>query len=488
VTSTAVERSWATLRDGRAWLMAAIVIASGAVMIAWSHLGDELIPVRRGLGYDGLNYADWVKDPANTIFAGNASHHRIQRIVPSLLVHGVLRPFGLHDSEPAIIVAFQLLNLSLLVLGCFVWMSISRRLQLSTTSAWVGFLALFVNYAVAKFAFYYPVLTDTSGYVCGLLLVWCLVHRKYAAMLALAVVTAFTWPTVYLSALLLFALSGHAPAPPVRQRWGTGWAALLTAGVVGATVYLHQCGSGCVIPIVRQITLEDWFAVSLVLVAIWVFAATQPLFARLGAASLLRSVNWPRLAIAIIVFVIISVVQEVGAQGSEPTAPRPLQNTLLLGASKPGIFLVAHTIYFGPGVVLAIAMWRRSAAAMARWGQAVPLLMTGYCVLALTAESRVQSNSWAFFVTFAVVALDGLAWRRIHVVVFAVLSVAVSRVWFPITRGHLTGDITKYPDQYYGMSIGWRMTLTSYGVMAAVTLASALVVCGLVFAGRVRKP
>ena len=107
-------------------------------------------------------------------------------------------------------------------------------------------------------------------------------------------------------------------------------------------------------------------------------------------------------------------------------------------------------------------------------------LVLGYVVLAITVEARILLNEWPFFVLLAAVVVDQLGWKARQAWIFAALSFVMSRVWFPVYHGEYTGDWRKFPDQFYGMSLGLKMTLTSYSVMAAASLGVGFVLLWLV--------
>jgi len=468
-------------------LMAVLVLAAGIVMILWAQLGDELIPVEDGQGFDGLAYADITRDPGQ-ILDDRLDAHRIQRVVPSLIAYVALRPLGLHTSTSAIIVCFQLLNLVFMIVCCYLWFSTARKLRLSRVAAWIGFTALFVNYALLKLVYFYPVLTDTAGLLLGLTLLWSYLYRRYAVVFCVSVVAAFTWPTVFYSGLLLFALSRPARVSVSHRRRGQLFAFLIALAVATSATLVYKCGTDCVYPVMLNATMKPLLPLSLVALSVWVFLATRPLAEQLEPRQLLACVHWPRLVVAAIVFVAINYVQARLVAPGGPTLSRTLANTSLGGATKPLILVVAHTIFYGPAVMLIVLRWRRIVAAMSWQGPAFVLLMLVYVVLGISAESRILMNMWPFFAAFAAVAAHQLRWHRSQAWAFAGLSLLASRVWFPLYHGEFVQRHGRYPNQYYGMSVGTRMTVTSYLIMAGVTVICAVAVWWLVRSSPQREP
>ena len=107
-------------------VMVALVAISGVLLILWSHLGDELIPVNNGVAYDSKTYAQITREPLASLFGG-LDIHRVQRVVPSLVVFLMLAPFGLHTSTTALLLGFQVLNYTLIALTAVLWWATARR-------------------------------------------------------------------------------------------------------------------------------------------------------------------------------------------------------------------------------------------------------------------------------------------------------------------------------------------------------------------------
>lgn len=435
-----------------------------------------LIPANNGLGYDGATYAGIVRDPDGWILGDRLGKHRVERILPSLTVHALLRPWDAHRDDQAIIHTFHILNLALLVTCAYIWAGIAQRLRLSRSAAWLGFTGLFVTYATLKFPSYYPVLTDISGFALGAALLWCFLNRRVWLILGVGLISAWTWPTVWYSALLLLPFDYPSEGTKRRRAWLAPLVALLlVVGSVSASIYAWICRAECVAGVMIRATVPALRPASLVLLGVWVFLATWPLLKELVAFRFLSNIRWPRVGLAIALYFIVSQVQAGFATPSELGLARTLANISVGGAAKPLGFLVAHVAYFGPMVILAAFLWRRIASVVGQHGLAMALLMTGYVVLATGPESRTFMNIWPFVVAFTAVAVDQLGWGWRRVGWFAVLSLAVSRVWLPLNWwGEYAGDYRLYPEQLYFMSMGPRMTVPSYLIMLSLTLVVAV--------------
>jgi hypothetical protein len=144
--------------------MAFLVVAPVLTLGLWG----EKVPVGGGLGWDGQVYGAMALDFRGTVLEAPITAYRVQRVLPSALVYAGLRGTGATRDVETVIRGFVVLNTVLLV-GCvMLWTSIARALGIGPRGEWLGFVALFVNWAVLKQGTYYPVLTDISAFTLGL--------------------------------------------------------------------------------------------------------------------------------------------------------------------------------------------------------------------------------------------------------------------------------------------------------------------------------
>jgi hypothetical protein len=462
--------------------MAGVVVLVGVLSVAWARWGDEVIPHFMGVGFDGWVYRNLAQDPSGVLSARKVSGHHIQRVGPAVLVHVMMRLAGAELTAVNVVTGFQVLNFSLAVFGCYLWMSIVRVLGLRRPTAWFGFAALFLNYAMLKFIAYRPVLTDAAGFTLSLALVGCVVQRRRLRALAVSVLAAATWPTVLYSGLLLFVMPDRevTARPPGRlSRWV---AAFVAAIVPVAALGVEVCGRPCSARMSATGMVRPLLPFSVLAVGIFLYLATRPLLDRLHLHAFVRSVHWPRLVTAVAVLVVVLWAWATWSDGSGSGLRRTLMNILQESVNKPGGFLVAHTMYVGPGVVVVALLWRRVVEVIARLGPGMVLVMLGFVVLSIGAETRKLINLWPFFAVMAAVVIDERRWDGRQVLWFSALSVAMSRVWLPITQGTVrtAGMSDAHPDDrwllLYRASIGPWMTLGTYAVMLTCTLVAGLAV------------
>lgn len=456
--------------------LAGILVAAWVGQMLWAWLGGERLDFGRGLGFDGQTYARISADPG-VILEGRVTTHRIQRVLPSLVVFLLLRPFGAQGDVETVIALYQVLNLMALLASAWLWFAVCRRLGLSRAAGWVGGAALLLNYPALKISVFYPVLTDRFGFLLGMFLVWAMVTRRRPALLAVAVVGSFTWPTVAYAALILLVMSRKSVWNPEvgswRPWWGIAAAGAATTAAVAVSLRARSCGFPCVSPVMTQTVIEWAYPLSVALFAVLMFLALQPLAARLSPRDALAAVDWRWLLVAAALVYAVMLVQEGLGRPSPHTMTRTMFNTYFGAAAKPLGFLVIHTTYYGPAVLVAVAFWRRLVAGLSRFGPGAVAVVIVFVLLGFSTESRILVSQWPVFALGVALVAEQQRWRRRQVLGFVVLALVVSRFWLPIHRGPITTEWKQFPSQWYFMSNGPTTTAASYLVWVAVVAGTA---------------
>src|SRR5688572_25924302 len=115
-----------------------------AVNARWA----ERVQVNDGLGWDGLRYADIVRDPHAAVLERATDSYTIQRVLPGVAVSALLAIVGAEPSNGNIVRGFVVFNAALILLGGVLWGVVARDCGLSLRAFIAGAVALFVNYAV----------------------------------------------------------------------------------------------------------------------------------------------------------------------------------------------------------------------------------------------------------------------------------------------------------------------------------------------------
>lgn len=440
----------------------------------------ERIRVNDGLGWDGVRYAMMVRRLPDMLHCRRLNRYHLRRVLPSAVVRTSMQVFGVRETNQNIVRAFVVYNAVVIGLAIHVWALIAGQLGLSRRGLWTGFIGLVGSVAVAKMPFYYAPLTDPTALLLGFLTLHAWLGGQGVLLFLTAAMAAFTWPTAYHTALLLFILPGRMPVPVLgasatRQVWPT---ALAAAGALAALLVTLGREAACpASSIVSESRPPQAHALSLLLMGLFVFASLRALlsgvdFTRMRA-SFVQSLSPGRLALA--AGLALAVRCYLAAFRSRATGFSPhryVNEALQLGAAHPAAFLLGHAVYFGPLILVAVLLWGSVCAAVRRAGWGMLVVVAAYLLLGLDGESRRLTNAYPFFLAFTALAMDRRVVEPRPVLLLGALGVLFSKMWMPFNGPQLF----EAPDGFhnYFMNIGGAMTLGSYLAQGAVVLTTLL--------------
>lgn len=447
---------------------------------------SERIPLGDGLGYDGIEYGQWAMHFDKVLrHEIPVTPYRVVRILPSALAWGVLTLVDAAKTPDNVIRFFQIANVVLLVLSALAWGGIADAAGLRPQGKLLGFLGLFGNYLVLKYTFYYPVLTDVFGYTGALFILWAYLRNRTCWLFAATLAGSFAWPTlcVYGGLLLFFPWRAGVVA---GKPFLAGRLALLTV----PALYLFYA---------VRVQPTPYHALAVAVVCTYLAGGAWLLFGdarNLRPASMLRATTWSRLAILAAGLALYLLGKELfnppGASGEnnnffQMSALAMIEFYILgicvpLSTRFPGEFLVAHTLYFGPLLLLTACFARQTTEAGGRFGFGFLLCLAVAGLHAVMPLSRQWLAGYPFVVLVTVMALEHVALSRAFFVSFAALSLIISKVWlainFEVAPG-ASGSIYDQPfawtqgfsfDRYISSTGRW-MSAEWYAVQGAFLLA-----------------
>jgi hypothetical protein len=459
-----------------------IAIVLGLALFGWL---QERIPVRDELGFDGRIYGALALAPRQVF---HYPPNRVQRCLPSLLVGATIRVLGLPREPRTVVRLFLLLNTALVLVGVRIWIALSRELRLGKTSAIIGFVGLFVSFSAAKMPYYYPVLTDTSAMLLGLLAAYYYFRRSFPGLMAVFVVSAAVWPSLmpFVPLLILFprplpagvASAEATPTEATPTRWPLVLAAAVTIPIVAlAGRTLLQPGWKWSAPLLAAAPL------SLGILALYLCLGFRELLACgrgfLSRPSLLPVGIAKRFMAVVAVFAVVFVVLGLAVQ--EPVengqTPRDLVRLFLESSVfLPGSFLVGHAVNFGILFIGVLVLWRETCRAATRHGLGAWLFLGAALAFSINAESRHATALWPMVVALLCSALERRRWPPSLLWSFCVLSFLNSRVWLQINAD--------FPALYFAhfvlnTSRWWYLTnavalATAAALLSAVAAAAQL--------------
>ena len=480
--------SWREI-DSSHRLMMLIVAALGL----FNFFFGEIVPVNGGLGWDGVNYAKMTHSIGSMISDGQLSNYYAQRILPSVIVRGLLLVTGASFSTINIIRGFELYNLVLLVATCWLWKRLAHNYSISLAGRWLGFSGLFLSYMGSKQVFFYPVLTDVTAFFVGMLLLIFYVEKRPLALLATAIVGALAWQVVGISgALLLFFMRYDLPSEVLTpapdqllldtdkfaRKIMSWWTILLLVSIACVAVLAgvnDYINNSRLLPVwhsqrlIRRlieflVSLEQFFTglPSLVAVVIaLVMLVGSGLFFRVLCAE-----SWKkRLPLVVFAVAALLIPRAIVWAISNPSVKNVsgmklvLSIALLPPREKILLPIVTHIVYWGPLVMLLVIKWKEFCIEARKLGPGYMAIVALSLPLGLCTEPRFITCAWPFFVLGIVLVMEHASMSRSSKYVYSVFTIFYSQFWLPINSAPWTPDHYGGYNSLYFMHHGMFMVM-----------------------------
>jgi hypothetical protein len=438
----------------------------------------ERIEIRNGLGDDGSLYGEWAQNAWQVIKAKEKlDGYYIQRVFPSWLVWAVHKVTKIAPSDRATIRGFAIANGVLVGLSTWSYSRVARRLRFSERARFFGAICLFGSFGVIKWMTFCPVLTDLWALGLGMFFLQCHLERRPILLAIAIVIGAFCWPSaMQIGCILLFCMRRNDLIVPVRPpplrvhfllAFGLAAAFLIYGRILLWTSYTP--GNSVAKP-------EEWFVrASLVLGSAYVFFGTYRLFA---SRALFSPTGWIRTLaswnaiLAVVLFFGTRWVQHHWSNGSNGAfdSRDMLDCTIYTSVSRPGLFSLAHALFFGPLVIFLHLRWKSIAAKLHEHGVGLALVALVGVGLSLNSESRRLFLFAPMLLPFVISELDelGLTLRQWAIVGF--VGLASSKLWLSIDGGLASAPLDR-PAQTLIMTVGPWMSWTTYLWQGTIVVA-----------------
>lgn len=419
-----------------------------------------------GLGFDGVRYAKWARAFPDEVFTGKGMNtYSTVRLLPSAVVHYSMRLTGVEMTNRNVVRAFGLLHVVLITLAARCWVLTARELGLGVGARWFGFAALFLNFVVVRMASYYPVLTDVPAYAVSAAILLGYLKRWNVFLAAVTLAAGFTFPPAFLVGIILLLFPRETETTPTQS---APWRLHLLLPLMAVSLEMWLAWpilTGTAPPkvlFVPPMTSLVWF--SFAIVAAYLF---------LGLAFLLNSdrlfdvktilrrlICWQTLFV-IALFACREVAYRSISTYQGLASSLVLQRITMAGMVYPGVSLIAHTVYFGPVILVALWLWRPVCGVIHRQGVGLTLVTVLAVCMGMFSESRCLVNFLPLLVPFVALAVqEQLAWRPVVYVGFCAASLALTRPWVNLNEN--------FPRRYLENFGPW-MTRGDYFTFATIT-------------------
>lgn len=458
------------------------MLATLAGIVIILSLVSERIFATDGLGYDGgmygyvaMRFQEYLRgDLSDLLPPGNAFYNRF---LLSALCHYSLQALGADLNTTNVITFFRVYEAIILFGAGFLWCAASNSLGLGKRGKWWGFLGLFGNYAVLKYAFYYPVLMDATALFLGLALLYCYLTRNNIKLLIIIGISYFIWPMATLMGLVLL-LVPRPIRPPVSSLKSDRNITIISVLTVALLLVPR------LLPPVTMTSVPGFrsaLPLSVAFVACFLFFVFQGLLPGLLSAVLAcaRERNFALRTLALIALALILPLFS--------TIFSPLQGlTMALGyfssmihnsTNRPAESFVTLILYFGPTMIFIAYFYKSFMFQCRRLGAGYVFVMLLLSFQSLNPLTRQMIAGLPFLIIPLAIVLDRVSFPSGFVKLFVAASLITSKVWMlnniDIDKS-ISGESNSTFWTRYTSSTGWWMTDEIYLIQAVLCLGGAL--------------
>jgi len=430
----------------------------------------EKIAINEGFGWDGQLYGTLARE-MNFRALGDYS---FQRILPSTLVHLALSALRQPMDNEHIVLAFGLLNLGMMLISCVLYREIADELHLRQRGFWLGFAAIFINFAHCKGIWYYPVVTDPTAVALSLAMLLYYLRGQVFRLFLASFLGAFTWPSlIYAGAFLLAFRRG-----PVKEEGADGprWLAVALAAAACAWAIIHYyvhdggVGPGLAQPIRWAMPL------SIFLAGLYLYLGSAILLHRMSSIGCLKQLLFWRTGLAILLWAVCRIPITLWADHSidSVTTYSAIRDIIMRSAVKPLGFLVSHPVYFGPAFLMFLFCWRSFSRIVARYGAGLVAVVLMGVFTSLTPESRQSLPSYVMAAPFLGILVDELALPPRFFWLFGAVALLSTKAWMHMgLPADDDGQYLSFPMQNLFMNSGVWMNNRMYVIQGGIVLAVA---------------
>lgn len=459
------------------WFFPILILYYGVICIMFG----ESYPFNGGLSFDGTVFSSFIPDFTESFYFDS---FYVSRILPALLVSVFFKVFSISSTQENIFVAFQILNLTSIILSCYFLKQILLLFKISLKIQLLSFTLFLLNFAVVKFPFYLPVMTDTLALMLSTALLYYYFKNNIIGIVICTFLAAFTWPMSYYQGLLFIAfplcfLPFKSPLKWQKNSVYLG-SVLFALVIIIIIIFIEKFDNnpGYFIMMIDRKLLPLSI---LGIVLLYFFFAKLFLNRTLFDMSLfLKKISYKRILISFAVFaIVLLIIHFLNPKPiSNASIPQILRDPTIQGLIKPLITIVAHTGYFGIIICLLFLFWNSFSKTVSQmgWGIVAPLSLNLF-LFGIAPESRHLINLMPWLIVFLAITFNKYWFSNSFYIIVGLLSFVASKIWlllnvydsFQSTGMDKNGSLG-LPEQLFWMNIGQYMSEQMYYIQGAMML------------------
>jgi len=468
----------------------------GIGIILFNFNCNEIVVHGNGVGWDGRIYCDMVQNYRKLIFIRGVDAYYIQRILPSSVILVAFKLLNVARTDSNIVVGFVIYNFLLVMISVFFTNLICQELKFKPIYRWFVFVALFVNFPLLKLAYYYPILTDTTAFCLGVVLIYFYLKNRRILLLATLFLGAITWPSFMLMGLPLFIFPiKDFEISKMKYRINIILAVFVSVAMLIFTIFYEYVRPDKGIQLIEKKLLP----LSLIVMAVYIIYLFSYIFNNkniFNVKYIIKSINWVNFIIGSIFYIGFSVFVKLYNLHHLNKATLTMKEVIILtfrrGVRLPGLFIFGEITYFGPIIILMFIFWKEISEEIHKRGIGLLLFISMALVLVINSESRCIVNVLPTIVILVTLAISKLEFKKgkMLFVIFTIFSVFYSKIWlFLNTRNTNSdnGEFLEFPMQKYFMNMGPWISNKMYFVQAIIIVITFIFFIYLYKKYRVRK-
>jgi hypothetical protein len=453
-------------------------------------LFGEQYPFKAGFSTDGRVFESFVYSFTESYYFDS---YYVHRILPAFLIRTFFKLFSNPLSEPAILLAFQILNILSLIISCYFLKQLFTLLKVTLKNQLLFFLLFFFNFGVIKYHFYFPSMTDQLALMLSTILLYFYLRNNITGIIISTIALAFTWPMAYYLGLILIAfpvnILPYSQIDLGKRKLIYFFSALYILTLIVFFVFIMNAKINVLF--VAQIDRRLFPLILSIIGTTFFYLMFAKLFFNkmlFDIQLFLKKLNYKRLLTSAGVFILVYVT--VKALHPKPTYTYSISQTLTdpvtYSLIRPLITIVADVSYFGVIVCILIFFWTSFCKTLSQMGWGL-VIAVGFNLFLFGAapQSRHLVNLLPWITVFLAKALDKYSFSKIFYITVGILGILASKVWLKLNiyadykewaKVDENGNLG-FPDQILWMNIGPWMNEQMYYLQGAV----ALILIGILF-------
>jgi hypothetical protein len=454
-----------------------------SLLLVLSGLGlfGEKIPVNNQTGWDGKHYANLTINFQTLAAQKQIDSYQYQRILTPAVIHYTAKLVDIPLTSNNIVRVFSYYNLVLILCAALLFFKLSTFLKLTIPTEIIGFSILFLNVFILKNTPYYPVLTDTTAFFMGFLVVYFYLTNKPMLLYCTILLGQFCYP-LFLIASFPLALNIRSNSFSLMFKDIPVYKIL---AIVTITIICFGWYQLLVVPntVLPKYTME----LNTLLLPISIIGVCLYAWRSLSAIQLVTLTNgnpsplWPTIGkgLGIIFFWLLTTffVTQISIPEEVFTPMVFIYNLLQQCIANPFVFVVAHITYIGPGLILVLLFYTSFLKTVVNLGDSAIGYFIIISCLSIGSETRQFIHFLPFMVIVLLISLNSYTISIKQAILFLGLSLLASKCWFPINTPHSFTDYNyaNFPNQRYFMNQGPFMSTESYWINLCIAIVMGII-------------